>query len=198
MLKKDTDHKGSCDWKQSRGLFLFSGKGRGMSAGQKYNKDVKERAYALFDTYNNMEFISRKLGVPVSTLWGWKRKYDKMTEDDPALKAAREKQKSDFVRSAWRSINMTQELLERRLRRSVEDEDLIDELLALVERESKGEQMSAKTRQELLGKVRALKCDDVGKLTQALGILYEKQALANREETEILGGSLSVERFEDL
>ena len=166
-----------------------------MASGQKYNDNVKERAYALFDTYNNMEFISRKLGVPVSTLWGWKRKYDKMTESDPALKAAREKQKEGFVRSAWRSINMTQELLERRLRRAVEDEDLIDELLDLVQREAKGEVLSAKAKQELLGKVRALKCDDVGKLTQALGILYEKQALANREATGILGGTI---RFEDL
>ena len=193
MLKKDTDHKGSCDWKQSRGLFLFSGKGRGMSAGQKYNKDVKERAYALFDTYNNMEFISRKLGVPVSTLWGWKRKYDKATENDPAIKAAREKQKAEFVRSAWRSINMTQELLERRLRRAVEDEDVLEELFRVIKTETGGSE-----RREILKRVAAMKYDDIGKLTQALGILYEKQALANREETEILGGSLSVERFEDL
>lgn len=164
-----------------------------MAAGQKYNKDVKERAYALFDTYNNVDFISRKLGVPVSTLWGWKRKYDKMTESDPAIKAAREKQKVEFVRSAWRSINMTQELLERRLRRAVEDEDVLEELIRVIKEETGGSE-----RRELLSRVAAMKYDDIGKLTQALGILYEKQALANREETEILGGALTVERFEDL
>ncbi len=169
-----------------------------MASGQKYNNDVKEKAYAYFDTYNNMEFISRKLGVPVSTLWGWKRKYDKMTEEDPALAAARAQYKKEFVRSAWHSIRMAQEVMERRLRRAVENEDLIDELMSLVEQEAREEKVSEKRRLGLVAKVSALHCDDLGKLSATLGMLYDKQALANREATEIVDGELAFKRFEEL
>jgi hypothetical protein len=45
--------------------------------------------------------------------------------------------------------------------------------------------------------VASLKCDDLGRLVAILGTLYDKQALANREETEIVGGSV-VAKFEDM
>lgn len=166
-----------------------------MASGQKYNDDIKEQAYAYFDTYNNMEFISRKLGVPVSTLWGWKRKYDKRADGDPMVEAVRAERKKQFVRSAWRSINMTQEILERRLRRAVEDEDLIDELLRLVDAEARGENVSQKLREGLLAKISALKCEELGQLVKTLGVLYDKQALAAGDPTDILGG---IGKFEDL
>ena len=169
-----------------------------MASGQKYNDDVKERAYAFFDTNNNIGFISRKMGIPESTLRGWKKEYDARAEEDGELATLRAKYKAGFVRSAWRSIALSQALLERRLRRAVEDEALIDELLLLVDAAAKGENVASTLRQGLVSKVKALHCEDIGKLVSILGTLYDKQALANREETEIVGGNLTVERFEDL
>ena len=169
-----------------------------MASGQKYNDDIKERAYALFDTNNNVEYVSRKLGVPESTLRGWKKKYEAEIEKDPALAQRRAKYKADFVKSAWRSINMAQSLLTRRLERALANEDAIDALIDLVDEEARERKMSEKKRHELVGMVAGLKCDDLGKLVAILGTLYDKQALANREETEIVGGSVKLDKFEDL
>lgn len=168
-----------------------------MASGQKYNDDIKERAYALFDTNNNVGFISRKLGVPESTLRGWKKQYDEECERDPTLAARRQKYKTDFVKSAWRSINMAQTLLERRLTRALENEVVIDEIISIVEASTKEEGMTEKRRRELILRVEALKCEDLGRLVSILGTLYDKQALANREETEIVGGQV-VAKFEDM
>lgn len=169
-----------------------------MASGKKYNDDVMEKAYALFDTNNNISYISRRLGVPESTLRGWKRKYDRESERDPTLARLRAQYKADFVKSAWRTINMTQALLERRLRRAVENESLIDGLLSFAAESTASERLSDKRRQELLSKISALQCEDLGRLVTVLGTLYDKQALASREETEIVGGNVRVEKFEDL
>ena len=173
-----------------------------MASGQKYNDDIKERAYALFDTNNNVEYVSRKLGVPESTLRGWKKRYEEEALKDPTLAARRQKYKTDFVKSAWRSINMAQALLERRLSRALENENLIDEMISIVKQGESGAQMSEQRRDELLSRMSELKRDDLGRLdlgrlVAILGTLYDKQALANREETEIVGGHV-VTRFEDL
>lgn len=168
-----------------------------MASGQKYNDDIKERAYALFDTNNNVEYVSRKLGVPESTLRGWKKKYEEELEKDPVLARKRAKYKADFVRRAWSSINMAQSLLARRLERAIANEDAIDALIELVDEEAIERKMPEKKRRELVGTVAGLKCEDIGKLVTILGTLYDKQALANREETEIVGGHV-VTRFEDL
>ncbi len=169
-----------------------------MASGQKYNDDIKERAYALFDTNNNVEYVSRKLGVPESTLRGWKRRYEKELEKDPVRAEQRAKYKADFVRRAWSSINMAQSLLARRLERALANEDAIDALIELVDEEARESRMSEKKRRELIESVASLKCDDIGKLVAILGTLYDKQALANKEETEIVGGSVRIDKFEDM
>lgn len=39
---------------------------------------------------------------------------------------------------------------------------------------------------------------DIGKLTNILGTLYDKQALANKEATTIVDGNVALRKFEDL
>ena len=68
-----------------------------MAKGKKYNDDVKEKAYALFDTNNNLTYISQKLGIPKSTLFGWKKEYDARTEEDENLAQLRTKKKEKFI-----------------------------------------------------------------------------------------------------
>lgn len=165
--------------------------------GKKYGSAVMEQAYALFDTENNINFISRRLGVPESTLRGWKKAYDERTEQDDDLAKLRAKKKERFARKAWRSIELSMTLLERRLERAVEQEAELDRLL----QEANGEDAvrSERARKEILGKLSVLRCEDMGKLATVLGTLYDKQALIAKEETEIVGGEVRLlKRFEEL
>ena len=168
-----------------------------MAKGKKYNDDVKEKAYALFDTNNNLTYISQKLGIPKSTLFGWKKEYDARTEEDKNLAQLRTKKKEKFILGAWRSIELSQQILERRLARALEEETRIDELMLLVDESARKEGFTQEMRKGLLTRVAQLHCDDLGKLVQVLGTLYDKQALANKEATEILGGQVTLKKFED-
>ena len=46
-------------------------------------------------------------------------------------------------------------------------------------------------------KLAKIKVEDVKSLATVLGTLYDKQALANKEATAIVEGSITVKKFED-
>lgn len=167
-----------------------------MAKGKKYNEDVKEKAYALFASGNSYAFVSEKLGIPESTLRGW-RKQPSNAENEEKLAELRAKKKQEFVDRAWRSIELSQNIMERRLRRALEQENEIDELLLLVDESARDEGLTQEMKRGLLTRVSALHCDDLGKLVQVQGVLYDKQALANKEATEIVDGQVTLKKFED-
>lgn len=168
-----------------------------MAKGQKYPEEIKERAFAMLSVYGNLSYISRRLKVPRSTVNGWKKEFEKIDGAKDELAKLRQAKKEEFVVRAWQSINLAQTLLEKRLDRAVKSEEEIDKLLDLVDELAREAKLSEKNRNELIGKIATLKCDDLGKLTSVVALLYDKQALASCESTEILGGTLSVKRFED-
>jgi transposase-like protein len=132
-----------------------------MARGQKYNEEIKERAFAMFAVYGNMSYISRRLGVPRGTLNGWKKEFERLSEENDVIAKLRQVKKADFITRAWQAVNMSQTLLERALN-------------------------------EMLAGTRKI---DEDKLIRIIGTLYDKQALASCEPTEIVEGA--IKRFED-
>lgn len=102
-----------------------------MAKGQKYNDDIKEKAYALLACNNNVSYVAEKLGLPRTTVKSWKEAYDKKAKEsgEESIAELRQKKKEEFVEEAWGLIGKTQTLLERRLNRAIESENVIDELL---------------------------------------------------------------------
>lgn len=82
----------------------------------------------------------------------------------------------------------------RRFRRALESEDKLDalekELMTLPNTDLSTEQKKALAR-----KLAVIKVEDVGKLTTALGTLYDKQALASNEATS--REEQIIKKFED-
>lgn len=165
--------------------------------GKKYPDEIKEKAYALLAAGNSYAYVAKEIGVPASTINGWRRQRSN-AELEENLVELRAKKKKEFVNKAWRSIELSQSLLERKLQRALEQEKQIDEMLVLVDQMASKEGMTQEMRRGLLSKIALLHCDDLGKIAQVLGVLYDKQALACKEETEIVGGSVVLRRFEDL
>ena len=167
-----------------------------MAQGKKYDQAVIEKAYALLGAGNTISFVSKKLGIPYSTIRGWKDQPSKADCEENIVKL-REKKKTEFIGRAWQSISLAQTLLERKLERAVNEEDRIDELIKLVDEAARGEGLNQQQRQALLHKISDLRCDDIGRVSTVLGTLYDKQALANKEATEIVEGSVTLKKFED-
>lgn len=164
--------------------------------GQKYDKTTKERAFALFETTDNVTAIAKKIKVPVETVRGWKRKYNEICDKDPEFVKVRALKKEQMVKDAWRGIELSVKLILRRLERAIEEEQGIDELLDMVDELAREEKMPYLQREALLRRVSTLKCEDPAKLATVLGTLYDKQALASGDST--VNADVTVTPFEDL
>lgn len=169
-----------------------------MARGQKYNDDIKEKAYALLATNNSVSYVAEQLGLPRSTVKTWKEQYDAKAEEsgEATLAKLRQKKKEEFVNRAWGIIGQTQTILERRLQRAIESEDKLDELLEEI-CELDYKTLTDAQRKALYAKLSVIKVDDVKALGVVLGTVYDKQALANKEATGIVDGEFRIKKFED-
>lgn len=170
-----------------------------MAKGQKYNDDIREKAIALLTVNNSVSFVARELGLPRSTVKSWKEAFDKEAEEsgEDNIAKLRQKKKEDFINDAWKLIDLSKGVLEKRLTRAMDNEEALDEL---VEEISKLDYktLTSQQRQALYMKLAKIKVDDVKSLATVLGTLYDKQALANKEATTIVEGNITVRKFEDL
>ncbi len=171
-----------------------------MAQGKKYNDDIKEKAFALLACNNNAMDVAKQLGIKYTTIKTWEKKYLEKSkelaekrakggdsyevtksESEFDLERLRNENKKKFVDDAWRLIDKTKTLLERRLDRAIESEDELDKLV---------EEISRLDNKEL-------KLEQAKELAVVLGTLYDKQALANKEATAIVEGNVTIKKFED-
>ena len=116
-------------------------------------------------------------------------------EQTAELKELNEKKKN-FSKDSWGNIEKAQKIIERRLERALNQEDAMDELVNAV-LETSDKDLTYPEKQSLLNKLRKIKVEDVRELVMAIGTLYDKQALANKDATSIVEGRALV-KFEDL
>lgn len=170
-----------------------------MAKGQKYNDDIKEKAIALLTVNNSVSYVARELGLPRSTVKSWKEAFDKEAEEggEDTIAKLRQKKKEDFINDAWKLIDLSKGVLEKRLTRARDNEEALDELVdEICKLDYKT--LTSQQRQALYMKLAKIKVEDVKSLATVLGTLYDKQALANKEATAIVEGSITVKKFEDL
>lgn len=154
--------------------------------GKKFTQDVVEQALALYATCGNIETVSKELNIASNTIWAWihsDKNKDKFEE-------LRNKKKQEFVSDAWRIIEKANELLERKLDVALNNQVELQELLVRMRN-----QITATKYNELVKKIKAIEIDNLGSLTTAIGTLYDKQALCNKEATQIVG--MKLEDFAD-
>lgn len=169
-----------------------------MAKGQKYNDDIKEKAIALLTVNNSVSYVARELGLPRSTVKSWKEAFDKEAEasGEDSIAKLRQKKKEDFINDAWKLIDLSKGVLEKRLTRARDNEEALDELVEEICKLDY-KTLTSQQRQALYMKLAKIKVEDVKSLATVLGTLYDKQALANKEATAIVEGSITVKKFED-
>lgn len=145
-----------------------------------------------------MTYVARELGLPRSTVKSWKEAFDKEAEDsgEDTIAKLRKKKKEDFIKGAWGLIDLAQGVLEKRLKRARDNEEALDDLVDEITKLDY-KTLTSQQRQALYMKLSKIKVDDVKSLATVLGTLYDKQALANKEATAIVEGSITVKKFED-
>ena len=188
-----------------------------MAKGKKADEQTLEVARAYLATGETVASVARRLSVPESTVRGWRKKFEREEGAQDALKNVAEggggkellqhyasenfaelraQKKREMIERAWRIIEKAQAKVERDLDRAIEQEKQIDNAIVLLG--TMGDMLSPEERRACFKLLAQMKIDDVSKLSTVMGTMYDKQALAIGEETEILGGTVAVRRFEDL
>lgn len=100
--------------------------------------------------------------------------------------------KKKFSKDSWKNIEKAQEIINRRLDRALKQEAVLDEIVDIV-LGADSEDLSEEQKKSILHKLRKIRLDDVRDIAVVIGTLYDKQALANDEATNIVDGGLQVE-----
>lgn len=164
-----------------------------MARGQKYNDDLKEKAIALLTVNNSVSFVAKKLNLPRSTVMSWKEAFDKEADEkgEENIVKLRQKKKEDFVEKAWGLIDDSMLVAQKRITRELELENAVDKIAQLLKDNAKDiEEKKGVGWFELLNlidKLKTVKNFKLSEISTLVGTMFDKQALANKEATQIVG-----------
>lgn len=150
-----------------------------MPKGVKLSGADKEKVKAVL--YINPEAsnreLSRRTGIPRQTI-------DTMITD---LKSSdefdhyRQIQKEQFIQEAWAVVRKATLLADRRFSRALDDETALDKFLDMLMRDD----VSQSDKKAIYSRIKDLQMTSIRDIAIALGTLYDKQALASGEPTQI-------------
>lgn len=177
---------------------MVSDKGGSVKSG-KYPEKCRIQAEEMLKNGMTPAEVARALHdeYPMLTeqvVYYWRRKLRDQSPE--VLSEARQARKEEFALKAWDTIMTAHAVMDKRLKRALDHEEQLDKIVEEVE-DLDDNDLSQDERRELKRKMATIRVDDIAKLSTALGTLYDKQALASKDATEIVGGSLTVKKFED-
>lgn len=144
----------------------------------------KEKIIALYCAGFSQAEISKSLGVPKSTICQQLKKY---REENPnsEIEQIRTEKKNEFVSQAWGVLNDSLDLLRGRISTALKHEAELDDLIEEVYADG---DIKEAEKKNLVGKLRTLQTHNIKDLSTVIGTLYDKQALAQGESTQNIGG----------
>jgi IS30 family transposase len=148
--------------------------------GKKTTDEKKEEVRAVI--YLNPEAsnrdIAKQTNLPESTV----REVKKDIVNTDEFDEVRSQKKREFIGRAWNVVQKALELTERRFNKALDNEAEFDELMSQIA--SDGD-MTAKQKESLISKLRAVEMANIKDIAITLGTIYDKQALASGEPTQI-------------
>lgn len=171
--------------------YMGKAKGKAKGATVRYSDRERELAYALYAITGNVTAVAEKMNIPRSTVDFWVKHFSA-----DGLEDLRRQQKETFIADAWKIIGDAQDIIKRRIQRAIHSEEAIDTLIDEVAN-IPDEELSRDARKAIVKKLNAISCEEISKLAVVMGTMYDKAALASKEATTIVGGSLTLEDFND-
>lgn len=165
-----------------------------MAQGKKFGAEIKEKALALLASGKSVPDVAKELKLNYNTVYGWNVRQGK---DDPHFEELKSLKKEEFIKNAWECVMKSQRLIMRRLERVERSEDAIDKLIDEIV-ENTDEDVTFADKRALINKLAAIELPDLSKLGVIMGTMYDKFALASNEPTAVVGGQVTLKRFEEL
>ena len=143
---------------------------------RKKPEELRERAIQLYAVTGSISAVARELGLAKSTLHRWLR----ADEAAPIVEQVRTEKKREFAKEAGEVLRKSLRLLDRRITTALEHERELEAILQAVQEDG---ELRAPEKEALVRKLRALEVQRLGELATAMGVLYDKRALAQGEAT---------------
>ncbi|MFZ5754066.1 MAG: hypothetical protein ACOY3J_07470 [Bacillota bacterium] len=164
-----------------------------MGSKNKVDDKTIEKIKALLATGKAKNAVARELGIS----WATVDKYSQENADE--IEDLREQKRREFINEAWEDIKAAMFLGRQKIRLATVTlenfQQTIDKLVELLE---KNEETNGKDIIELIKAISSVTSIPLSHISTYFGTLYDKQALANGEPTNNLGGTLKVELDGDL
>ena len=129
--------------------------------------------------------VARQTNLPESTVREIKQSFVNSDE----FNEVRAEKKREFIGNAWKVVTKALELTERRFDKALNDEVAFDKLMDSINNDA---EMNKTQKAALLGKVRSIEMSSIRDIAIALGTIYDKQALASGEATQITESKKSI------
>ena len=166
--------------------------------GKKHNDELKEKAFALL-VCNNASYVAKELGLPYTTVKTWENKFIKegkkkvegkeetSSDDEDNLVNLRNKKREQFINDAWKLIEDSLAVAQKRMNKARNLEDKIDNLCEYIKKNANkiGEETGSSWFDLLnvINELKSFKSPKLSEISTLIGTIYDKQALANGEAT---------------
>ena len=151
----------------------------------RHPEGVKEKVLAELAMGVPLTQLSKKYNLATSTMQTWKVKAQ--TESDEFAKQ-RNENKKNFLDKAWKLINDSVDVAQKRVGRSKDLEDNIDIVAKAIKDNAEGIAKDTGLGYfdlvNLVKELHAMKSPKISELSTLIGTMYDKQALASDEATE--------------
>lgn len=93
----------------------------------------------------------------------------------------RQRKKEEFINQAWETVQKALKLADKRFSKALEDEEAIEQLIDAVQ----DHDLTQAQKKTLVSRLNGLQMNNIRDIAIALGTIYDKQALASGEPTQI-------------
>ena len=150
-----------------------------MARGKKTPEVKREQVKALLYLNPNATDaeIARETKLPDSTVHYIKK--DVMGTDE--FEEVRRIKKEEFIGQAWETVQKALKLADKRFSKALDDEQAIEELIDAIQ----DHELTQAEKKTLTSRLNGLQMTNIRDIAIAMGTIYDKQALASGEPTQI-------------
>jgi hypothetical protein len=125
--------------------------------------------------------IARTVGIGKSTAHYLKKDIIENDIGKDDYESLREQKKQEFIAEAWEVVGKALKLTNKRFTKALDDEEAIEHLIDAVQ----DHELTQAEKKTLVSRLNGLQMNNIRDIAVALGTIYDKQALASGEPTQI-------------
>ena len=162
--------------------------------GKRIDDEKREQAKAII--YLNPDVsepeLAKQVGIGRSTAHYLKKDIIDNEIGTDNFESLRAQKKQEFIEQAWETVQKALKLADKRFSKALDDEEAIESLIDTV----RDDDLTQAQKKVLVSRLNGLQMTNIRDIAVALGTIYDKQALASGEPTQITESHKSIQELQ--